>query len=204
MSGWAGVQYTSPYWTQPGAGGQRTGHGLQYTAPHAGVTSAPLAERRPAGDGAACAPYAARLSGLAPRTVADWSAFVSGCATIYRIPISDGRGGRELFHPTTFAADHNLEVPILFHHDYERHIGWCKLEQRTDGLYFTGQLRRGMARAIGGWRGISLGFCSISPHTPGRVRKHYTAQALEVSVCERGAHHPHSYMQVLDEAALAA
>ena len=53
-------------------------------------------------------------------------------------------------------------VPILLLHDYDRHIGWARLEHRADGLYFSGQLRRGMAGAIGNWRGVSLGFCAAS------------------------------------------
>ncbi len=188
MNGWEGIEYTSVYRGAPERGP---------------VTH--LAERRPTTSGGSCAPYAARLSGLPPRSVADWGGHVSGCATVYHQPLSDGGTGSEIFLPTAFANDDGIEVPILALHDYDRHVGWCRLEHRADGLYFTGQLRRGMARSIGTWRGVSLGFCGGVSVSPGRVRKHVVAQALEVSVCERGAHHPHSFIKLLDdELALAA
>ena len=177
---------------------------LEYTSPFAGVgIPARLDERRPAASGGSCAPFASRLGALPPRTVADWSAHVTGCATIYNLPLPDNHGRPEIFERGAFVGDDGVEIPVLINHDYDRHVGWARLEHRTDGLYFSGQLRRDGARAIGDWRGVSLGFCSISL-TPGRTRRHYNAMALEVSVCERGVHHPHSYLRMLDDITLAA
>ncbi len=50
---------------------------------------------------------------------------------------------------------------------------------------------------------MSLGFASGNL-PPGRIRRHDMCQALEISVCERAAHHPYSYIRVATETPLAA
>ena len=167
------------------------------------ASPARLDERRPASPGGSCAPFASRLGALPPRTIGDWSGLVTGVATIYSTPLLDNHGRPEIFEAGAFAGDDGVEIPVLINHDFERHLVRARLEHRAAGLYFSGQLNRGGTRAIGDWRGVSLGFCSISL-TPGRTRRHYNAMALEVSVCERGAHAPHSYLRMLDDIALAA
>ena len=199
------LEYTSPCWSD-GAG--RTAGGLRYTTPSPSTTARPssssLAERLPVRTGDPVAPYVNRLAGLPPRTTADWSGHISGQATAYNLKLSDHRGKPELFLPTCFANDDGVEVPVLLNHDYDRHVGWATLEHRRDGLHFTGQLNKGGARRVGNWRGLSIGFGSASL-IPGdsATRRHYSGQVYELSICERGAHHPHSYVEVLTPATLA-
>lgn len=203
---WRGVEYTNVYRPDQTV---RSAGGLRYSAPHPFTDPAPhqLAVRRPARNGEPVAPYVSRLAGLPPRTSMDWSGLVNGKATAYNTRLRDHLGRPELFMPNCFAADDGIEVPLLLVHDYDRHVGWATLHHRRDGLYFSGQLNRDGRQRVGTWRGLSIGFSptsvSLTPHNSS-TRRHYTGKVWELSICDRGAHHPHSYLELVGETALAA
>ena len=113
-----------------------------------------LAERRPTTSGGSCAPYAARLSGLPPRGVADWSATSADAPRVYHRPLTTGAAAARSSCPPPSPKTTALELPILVLHDYDtaRRLGPTRAPGRRPVLHWPATTRHGRQHRHLAWR----------------------------------------------------